>query len=77
MEEDPVGAWRVLSDALQAALDDPEIAARDFEMRAGRFTVEVAINTFCLGDVLVHTWDLVRATRLDEILDADADADAA
>jgi uncharacterized protein (TIGR03086 family) len=26
---------------------------------------------FVLGDVLVHTWDLARATGLDETLDAD------
>ena len=26
---------------------------------------------FVLGDVVVHTWDLARATGLDETLDAD------
>jgi uncharacterized protein (TIGR03086 family) len=26
---------------------------------------------FCTGDVLVHTWDLARATGLDERLDPD------
>ena len=26
---------------------------------------------FCTGDILVHTWDLARATGLDETLDAD------
>jgi uncharacterized protein (TIGR03086 family) len=39
-------------------------------MRMGRYTVEQAIATFCIGDVLVHTWDLARATGLDESLDA-------
>ena len=71
VDEDPLGAWVGISDALQAALDDPEIAAREFDMRAGRYTVENAIGTFCIGDVLVHTWDLARATGLDESLDAD------
>jgi uncharacterized protein (TIGR03086 family) len=71
VDEDPAGAWEVLSDGLQAALDDPEIAAREFDMRMGRYTIEQAIATFCLGDVLVHTWDLARATGLDEALDAD------
>jgi uncharacterized protein (TIGR03086 family) len=33
-------------------------------------TIEDGINTFCTGDVLVHTWDLARATGLDETLDA-------
>ena len=40
-------------------------------MRAGRVTVEHAIDMFCVGDILVHTWDLARATGLDETLDAD------
>jgi uncharacterized protein (TIGR03086 family) len=71
VDEDPVGAWQVVSDALQGALDDPEIAAREFEMRMGRYSIEDAIATFCIGDVLVHTWDLARATGLDEALDAD------
>ena len=70
-DEDPVGAWVGISDALQAALDDPEIAAREFDMRGGRYTVENAIGSFCIGDVLVHTWDLARATGLDESLDPD------
>ena len=71
VDDDPAGAWQALSDALQAALDDPEVAAREFDMRVGRYSVEDAIGTFCLGDVLVHTWDLARATGLDETLDAD------
>ena len=45
------GAWVGISDALQAALDDPEVATREFDMRAGRVTVEYAIDTFCVGDI--------------------------
>jgi uncharacterized protein (TIGR03086 family) len=71
VDDDPVGAWEVVSDALQAGLDDSEVAGREFEMRVGRYTVEQAVGTFCVGDVLVHTWDLARATGLDESLDAD------
>lgn len=71
VNDDPVAAWAVLSDALGAALDDPEVSAREFEMRGGHYTIEVAIDTFCTGDILVHTWDLARATGLDETLDAD------
>ena len=71
VEDDPAGAWEAVSDAIQAALDTPEIAAREFDMRAGRYTVEDAVAMFCIGDILVHTWDLARATGLDEELDAD------
>jgi uncharacterized protein (TIGR03086 family) len=65
-DHDPAGAWRQLRDALQAALDDPEIAARQYDSPAGPMTVEHAIDQFATNDILVHTWDLARATGLDE-----------
>lgn len=30
-----------------------------------------AVDLYCIGDVLIHTWDLARATGLDDALDAD------
>jgi uncharacterized protein (TIGR03086 family) len=71
VDDDPLDAWEALNRALQGALDDPEISARRFDMRAGRYSVEQAIATFCIGDVLVHTWDLARSTGGNETLDAD------
>ncbi len=71
VDDDPAGAWVALSDTIQSWLDDPELAAREFEMRGERHTIEGAVDTFCTGDVLLHTWDLARATGLDESLDAD------
>jgi uncharacterized protein (TIGR03086 family) len=68
--EDPVGAWLTLSDALQAGLDDPEVAGRTFTHgRAGTQTIEDAIGSFFLGDVLVHTWDLATAAGFEVTLD--------
>ena len=68
---DPVGAWVSLAEQLQAMLDDPEVAGREVELGpAGRMTIEHGIGMIMLGDVLVHTWDLARATGLDETLDA-------
>jgi uncharacterized protein (TIGR03086 family) len=61
----------VLDDALQAALDDPDVAAREFEMRGNTYRTDQAIDMFCTGDIVVHTWDLARATGLDETLDPD------
>ena len=69
VDDDPVGAWLALDAALQAALDDPEIAKKEFENRVGTFTVENGIDMFCTGDVFLHTWDLARATGGDERLD--------
>ena len=70
VDEDPAAAWRAINDTLQSALDDPDLAAHEFEMRMGRVRVDQSIAQFCLGDVLVHTWDLARAVGLDESLDA-------
>lgn len=71
VDTDPVAAWHALRDHLQALLDDPEVAAQEFELRGGRYTVEQAVSMFCVGDIFVHTWDLARATGLDETLDPD------
>ena len=70
VDEDPAAAWQAINDTLQSALDDPDLAAHEFEMRMGRVRVDQSIAQFCLGDILVHTWDLARAVGLDESLDA-------
>jgi uncharacterized protein (TIGR03086 family) len=69
VDDDPVRAWEFVRDAIQEALDDPEVAAREFASESGSWTLEHAVDTFGIGDVLVHTWDLARATGLDETLD--------
>ncbi len=72
VEDDPLGAWRVLDDALQAILDDPALASRRFaHPQAGEHALGDAIGMFVLGDVLLHTWDLAHATGQDETLDPD------
>ena len=72
VDQDPLGAWQALTDWIQGLLDDPSVAASQFSHpRAGQHSLEDAIATFILGDVLVHTWDLARATGGDERLDPD------
>jgi uncharacterized protein (TIGR03086 family) len=70
-DADPAGAWNALNSTILRALHDPATASQTFEMRMGTFTVEQAVGMFATGDVLVHTWDLARATGLDETLDPD------
>ena len=36
-----------------------------------RLSFAQTVDTICTPDVLIHTWDLARATGLDETLDAD------
>jgi uncharacterized protein (TIGR03086 family) len=69
--EDPAGAWAVVNGAIQRALDDPEIAGSERDTRMGRWTFEQTIDTICTADILIHTWDIARATGLDESLDPD------
>ena len=72
VDDDPVLAWAAARDAVQAALDDPEKATLAYEGRFGRTTFEQGIARFVCADLVVHTWDLARATGLDERLDPDA-----
>jgi uncharacterized protein (TIGR03086 family) len=71
VDDDPLGAWLAVDRAIQAGLDDPSVATHESDSPAGRKSFEDAIAMFCVTDVLVHTWDLARATGLDEHLDDD------
>jgi uncharacterized protein (TIGR03086 family) len=69
VDEDPVAAWAALDRTIQSALDDPDVALRERDTRMGPSTFEQSIDMICTPDVLMHTWDLARATGLDETLD--------
>ena len=72
VDDDPAGAWEVVRAAIQRALDDPEVAQLERDCGPpGRMTFEAAVAMTCTPDVLIHTWDLARATGVDERLDAD------
>ncbi|MFP5319015.1 MAG: TIGR03086 family metal-binding protein [Acidimicrobiia bacterium] len=67
--DDPLGAWTSARDALQAALDDPAVATLEYEGAFGRSTLERAVDGFQSLDLIVHGWDLARATGGDERID--------
>ena len=69
VHEDPVAAWRAVDASIVSALSDPDLAGREFDAPPGRVTLEQAVDMFCTGDILIHTWDLARAAGLDETLD--------
>lgn len=71
VDEDPAGAWRALNETIQGAFDDPEVAARERETQMGKNSFENVASMIWTGDVLVHTWDLARATGQDDTLDVD------
>lgn len=72
VDENPVKAWQVHSDAVQALLDDPETARRELKnQHIGTVPLDEAIDRFYTADVFMHTWDLSRATGQDDRLDPD------
>ena len=60
----PSARWSAVRDLVQDALDDPERAEREYDGLFGRTTFEKTIDTFGCFDLLVHRWDLARATGL-------------
>lgn len=72
VDVDPVAAWAVHSDGVQALLDDPATTGRVLtNPHVGTVPLDQAIATFYTSDVFLHTWDLSRATGQDERLDQD------
>jgi uncharacterized protein (TIGR03086 family) len=68
--DDPVAAWDVHNQAVQALLDDPATASATFSNpHTGELPLDQAIDQFYTSDVFMHTWDLARATGQDDTLD--------
>jgi uncharacterized protein (TIGR03086 family) len=65
-DDDPGGAWDAARAKVQANLDDPEKAAQEFDGLTGRSTFEAAVDRFLNSDLVMHGWDLARATGQDE-----------
>ncbi len=71
-EEDPrsddrepaLRRWAQVSRAAQRVLDDPDLAVTPHEGFFGPSTFEQTFGSFYVFDVLVHTWDIARATGL-------------
>ena len=75
-DEDIADAWVHATGGIHAALLDPQRAAAPVQSPFGEMPMEQMIGRLITTDVLVHTWDLARATGQDESLDADAVAGA-
>ena len=71
-DDDPRGAWANARDALQAGLDDPAVAGREYEGYFGTNTFEKGVDQFLGIDLVVHNWDLAQAAGVDDTLDPEA-----
>jgi uncharacterized protein (TIGR03086 family) len=70
VDDDPVGAWRTRTDAVQVLLDDTDAVEREHDLpHIGRMPLGQAIDMIYTSDVFLHRWDLARATGQDETLD--------
>ena len=65
--------WSGVREAALAALRQPGVLDRTMPGRSGEVPVEMALIPR-LSDLIVHTWDLARATGGDERLDPDTAA---
>lgn len=68
VSDDPVGAWAQARDALQALLDDPATASLEYDGYFGRTSLQKTVDAFLCLDLLVHGWDIARATGGDLVL---------
>ena len=69
VDDDPSGAVAAATAAVQERLDDPARATQTFEGFLGESTLEDSVNRFLATDLVVHAWDLARATGQDERMD--------
>ncbi|MEA3216521.1 MAG: hypothetical protein QOJ19_2677 [Acidimicrobiia bacterium] len=68
VDDDPAAAFDAARSVIQSALDNPDRASEEFDGLGGRTTFAAAVDRFICFDLVVHGWDLARATGLDEHL---------
>jgi uncharacterized protein (TIGR03086 family) len=69
IDVDLVAAWQVADAAVRDTLADPDRANREYDGYFGRSTFAAAVDSILCFDLIVHRWDLARATGQDETLD--------
>ena len=62
VDDDPLGAFRAARADVAAVLEDPALATTEYDGYFGRSVVEQTIDGFLGFDLVVHGWDLARAT---------------
>ena len=69
VQDDPLGAFRAARAAIQAILDDPALAGTESDTPSGRLTAEQHIDRVVSEDLVLHGWDLARATGQNDPID--------
>jgi uncharacterized protein (TIGR03086 family) len=61
---DPIEEWPIIRDRIQSALDTPSHAEHTYDGHFGPTTFAKTVDQFYALDLVVHAWDLARATGL-------------
>jgi uncharacterized protein (TIGR03086 family) len=69
--DDPKSAWAEARDVVQGLVDDPTTESLEYDGWGGRTTVGSTVDMFLGFDLIVHAWDLARATGQDATIPAD------
>jgi uncharacterized protein (TIGR03086 family) len=69
--DDPLAAFTAARREVEAILDDPELAAQRTESPAGTMAGADMVDQVVSEDLVLHRWDLARATGQDDTMDAD------
>jgi uncharacterized protein (TIGR03086 family) len=67
--DDPLAAFRAARADIEAVLQDPALAATECDTPGGRMTVAQQIDEVVSDDMVLHGWDLARATGQDDAMD--------
>lgn len=70
VDSDPLAAYQQARDTMQEILEDPARAELEFDGFFGRTSLELTVDNFLNFDLVVHAWDLARATGQDETMPA-------
>lgn len=69
IDDDPLGTFRAARADVEAVLADPVLAATECDTPMGRMTLEQHIDGVVSEDMVLHGWDLARATGQDDTID--------
>jgi uncharacterized protein (TIGR03086 family) len=65
VDDDPEAAVRAVTARIRADLEDPALAGETFDGMMGTQAFETAVDRFLAADLVVHRWDLAKATGQD------------
>ncbi len=71
VDDDPEGAVRGATGRILRDLEDPQLASETFDGMMGTQAFEAAVDRFLSADLVMHAWDLAKATGQDPTIPAE------